>query len=251
MARPAGDSAMMKPLSMVSAIESAFAAARSPRRTAPRWRGHARPGESRCSFFTPLHYEPGYGYPVVIWLHGPGADERQLQRVMPLLSMRNYVGVAPRGNIRLQPGIACDWSPASEQLGWVDDLVLDALQAAKKKYHVDSRRVFIAGFQTGGSTALQVALRYPERFAGAISMGGAFPKVQIPLSRLHEARRLPILMVKSREPVRRIDRDFRLWYAASLDVTVCEYRGALDFTSDVFRGVNGWVIGRAARTLVA
>src|SRR5688500_15821791 len=58
------------------------------------------------TLFAPLHYEPNYAYPLVVWLHGPGDDERQLQRVMPLVSMRNYVAAAPRGVCRPQAGMA-------------------------------------------------------------------------------------------------------------------------------------------------
>ena len=45
--------------------------------------------------FGPQHYEPQYAYPLIVWLHGRGDDERQLLRVMPHVSMRNYVAVAP------------------------------------------------------------------------------------------------------------------------------------------------------------
>ena len=53
---------------------------------------HEETGDSHC-LFTPLHYERNYAYPLIVWLHGPGDDERQVTRVMPLVSMRNYVGV--------------------------------------------------------------------------------------------------------------------------------------------------------------
>ena len=46
--------------------------------------------------FVPLHYEPNYAYPLIVWLHGAQDDERQLKRVMPFISLRNYVAVAPR-----------------------------------------------------------------------------------------------------------------------------------------------------------
>ena len=49
------------------------------------------------ALFAPMHYEPGYAYPLIVWLHGTGGDQRQLQRVMPLVSMRNYVAITPRG----------------------------------------------------------------------------------------------------------------------------------------------------------
>ena len=47
--------------------------------------------------FAPIRYERGYAYPLVVWLHGALGNEQQLRRVMPLVSMRNYVAVAPRG----------------------------------------------------------------------------------------------------------------------------------------------------------
>ena len=55
------------------------------------------PSDLAHCIFTPLHYERNYAYPLVVWLHGPGDDERQVTRVMPLVSMRNYVAVGPRG----------------------------------------------------------------------------------------------------------------------------------------------------------
>jgi phospholipase/carboxylesterase len=53
--------------------------------------------EVTYSVFAPLHYEAKYPYPLIIWLHNEGTDERQLMRIMPLVSIRNYVAAAPRG----------------------------------------------------------------------------------------------------------------------------------------------------------
>src|SRR5210317_946248 len=61
------------------------------------------------AFFAPLHYEPKYSYPLMVWLHGPGHDdERQLVRIMPMISMRNYAAAAPRG-IRSDNSQTLDW----------------------------------------------------------------------------------------------------------------------------------------------
>ena len=209
-----------------------------------------RGSESRCCFFTPLHYESRYDYPVVIWLHGPRADERQLHWVMPLLSMRNYIAVAPRGNLRLQQDVGYDWSPVDSQLGRVDDLVLDALQAVKRKFHFDSRRVFLAGFQSGGNTAIEVAMRYPDRFAGAVSVGGGAAGPRLPLARLQEVRGLPILVARPHAPQDQSRCDLRLWHAAGLDVTLREFSAAGGLHNDVFRSVNAWIMGLAAGALI-
>jgi len=61
------------------------------------------------SLFVPLHYEPNYAYPLLVWLHGAGDCHRQLKQVMPHISMRNYVGVAPampRLDLPLESGTA-------------------------------------------------------------------------------------------------------------------------------------------------
>ena len=54
-------------------------------------------GDFAHALFAPIHYEPGYAYPLIVWLHGCGGDERQLRQLMPLLSLRNYLAVARAG----------------------------------------------------------------------------------------------------------------------------------------------------------
>src|SRR4051794_23350535 len=49
------------------------------------------------STFAPIHYEERYAYPLVVWLHDSDSNEQELRQVMPLISMRNYVAIAPRG----------------------------------------------------------------------------------------------------------------------------------------------------------
>ena len=51
------------------------------------------------ALFAPMHYESNYAYPLIVWLHGANDDERQLKRIMPFVSLRNYVAVSPRGTV--------------------------------------------------------------------------------------------------------------------------------------------------------
>ena len=48
--------------------------------------------------FAPIHYEERYAYPLLVWLHGDAGSEQELREIMPLVSMRNYVAIAPRGS---------------------------------------------------------------------------------------------------------------------------------------------------------
>jgi phospholipase/carboxylesterase len=87
------------------------------------------------SLFAPLHYEPGYAYPLIVWLHGEGGTENHLRRLMPMVSVRNYVAVAPRGTAR--PGNSTDakqgftWLQTGEHIHAAEQRVFDAVAAAK------------------------------------------------------------------------------------------------------------------------
>jgi hypothetical protein len=63
--------------------------------------GIADTGPSICfphRLFVPEHYESAYDYPLFVWLHSDHSSEYELDHVMHSLSLRNYVGVALRGN---------------------------------------------------------------------------------------------------------------------------------------------------------
>ena len=146
------------------------------------------------ALFAPMHYTPGYAYPLIVWLHGRGGDERQLQRVMPLVSMQNYVAVAPRG-IEMpdegEEGRPCHgWLQTEEHIQQAEQRVFDVVDLAGRKFHVSPKRVFLAGFDAGGTMAMRIAMSHPDRFAGVLSLCGAFPSGRTPFCNLVAARRL-------------------------------------------------------------
>src|ERR1043166_8063787 len=104
------------------------------------------------AFFAPLHYETNYAYPLLIWLHGSGDDETQLKRIMPLVSLSNYLGAAPRGTLECPPGAdgaGYTWCQGRAHVALAEQRVFEALELARKRYHVSPRRIFLAGFDAG------------------------------------------------------------------------------------------------------
>ncbi|HEY4234466.1 MAG TPA: PHB depolymerase family esterase, partial [Lacipirellulaceae bacterium] len=126
--------------------------------------------------FAPIHYERGYAYPLVVWLHGPLGNEQQLRRVMPLVSMRNYVAVAPRGTSgdRVRRS-AFSWQQTETDVEEAEDRVFECVATAARRFNVHPRRVFLAGLGCGGTMALRVAWNHPEQFAGVATIGGPLP----------------------------------------------------------------------------
>jgi len=206
--------------------------------------------ETICALFAPMHYEPGYAYPLIVWLHGRGDDERQLARVMPLVSMRNYVAVAPRG-FRVEadedseiPGYG--WEQSEEAITRAEQQVFDSITVAQRKFHVSRRRVFLAGFDCGGTMAFRLAMRHPRHFAGVLSLCGTFPGGYAPLGRLVEARQLQVFLAVGRDsrdyPPQKVCEDLRLFHAAGLSTTLRQYPCDHELSPQMLSDVDRWII---------
>jgi phospholipase/carboxylesterase len=198
------------------------------------------------SLFAPLHYEPNYAYPLVIWLHGPGDDERQLLRVMPLVSMRNYVSVGPRGPRHMAARASGYHFGEAADCGLAEQSVFDCLDIVTDKYNIAPRRVFLAGYQCGGTMAFRVALRHPRRFAGALSLCGAFPLGDTPLAFLDQARLLPLFIAQGRAsesyPVEQACDELRLFHSAGMHVTLRQYPCGDELNTQMLHDMNVWLM---------
>lgn len=226
-------------------------------------------GEHPATVFGPVHYERNYAYPLLVWLHGAGHNERQLVKIMPLVSLRNYVAVAPRGT-RLFDGAtespsqresapvrnAFTWSKHDGDFDAAEHSVFDLIEEARRQYHVARRRIFLAGSDVGGTMALRIALAHPDLFAGVLSLGGAFPSGRAPLARLVEARRLPIFLAHGRDDAAFSDEavgaQLKLFHAAGLQVSLRQYPGGASLAPRMLSDMDRWIMdivtGGAARS---
>jgi phospholipase/carboxylesterase len=206
--------------------------------------------DSIHSLFAPLHYEPGYAYPLIVWLHGRGSDERQLRLIMPLVSMRNYVAVAPRGlciENAVEGAKECyGWPHEGDHITRVEQHIFDSIEAASQRFHISKQRVFIGGFDCGGTMAYRIGLSHPQYFAGILSLCGTFPRGRTPFSNLPLARRLPILMSVGRDsqryPADQVCEDLRLMYTAGMSVTLRQYPCGHELSPQMLTDVDRWVI---------
>lgn len=199
--------------------------------------------------FAPLHYEPGYAYPLLVWLHGPGDDESQLRRIMPHVSLRNYVAVSMRGTLRVERvrgKSGYGWSQRSESIALAEERLDAAIARAVSRYHVAPQRIFLAGFGCGGTMALRLAMLAPWRFAGAASFCGEFPQGRTPLSQLAAARRLPLLVCCGRESedptTMRLCGNLRLLHAAGIEVCLRQYPGGAQLSPLMLSDLDRWAM---------
>ena len=204
------------------------------------------------SVFVPLHYEKKYSYPLVVWLHGSADDEAQLKKVMPHVSMRNFVSVAPCGTEliaderRTEGYLGYTWQQDSVGIATAYERVSSCIALAKSRFNVNPRRIFLAGCDDGGTMAVRLGLLYPQLFAGVASIGGALPQGLHPLIHVNRVRQLPIMLTHGRESLEyslsMVCRDLRLLHSAGISVTVRQYPAEQEVTTPMLSDLNRWIM---------
>jgi phospholipase/carboxylesterase len=197
--------------------------------------------------FSPIHYEDGYAYPLVVWLHGAAGNEQQLRRVIPSVSMRNYVAIAPRGTFANRSRRSSfGWRQSDDAIEEAAARVFDCLAIASGRFHVHPRRIFLAGVGCGGTMAVRLAWNYPDKFAGAATFGGPLPTHGQPLRHVNALRRLPCFLAtgrRSREyPEADVCRDLRLLHAAGCTVALRQYPCGDELTTAMLSDLNHWIM---------
>ncbi|MDG3005674.1 alpha/beta hydrolase [Paludisphaera mucosa] len=230
------------------------------------------------SRFVPRQYEPNYAYPLLVLLHGKGADEDQLIRAMPALSRRNYVGLGLRGPATVfkhDRPVGYSWGPEFEiperssfrnvpilsegdrfrramrepeldSMMRLEEGVFAGVREIRSLMHVHSERIFLVGCGEGAAAAYRLGLSFPERFAGVVAINGWLPSGFRPLSRFHACRDFPVLAVhgawNARVPLHRARRDVATLRAGGLRVAFQSYPCNHRLNSDMLSDVDTWIM---------
>jgi predicted esterase len=185
--------------------------------------------------FMPLGHEPGYDYPLLVWLSGATVAAEagkpfDLGRVMTRVSLRNHVAVQPV-------------AAAGEDL---EEAVWRSIERVCERVAIHRHRIFLVGQGSGGTEAFRIACRHAGEFAGVASLGGPFPLDEGLFARLADVRRLPMLLCCQRSSVvsraAHTDRMLRLFHAAGAALAMRIYPGRDDLSRAALADVNRWVM---------
>lgn len=204
--------------------------------------------------FTPLGYEPGYDYPLLVWLPDGGESQAaaggrtrrsrfDLGRVMQGVSLRNFVAVQPVA------------SPAEVRGLGIDGVVWRAIDRVRRRVSVSPRRIYLVGSGAAGTDAFRVACRHSRDFAGVVSLGGLFPLDEGAFAGLAGIRRLPMLLCCRRDAVvaaaAHTDRTLRLFHAAGAALAMRIYPAGDDLAPPILADVNRWIMDEVCGTTAA
>jgi phospholipase/carboxylesterase len=197
--------------------------------------------------FVPMHYEQRYSYPLVVWLHGPSGNEQQLQQVMPIVSLRNFVAVAPRGTVLEENSVnAFSWKQSPAHIELAEDRVFDCIDIAKRQFNIPNERIFLAGYGCGGTMAVRIAWNHPDRFKGAATIGGSLPECHRPLHHVNRLRQLPLLLACGQNASvfdqQLVCDNLRLLHSAGMTVALRQYPCADDLRTTMLNDLNNWVM---------
>ena len=150
----------------------------------------------------PDGYDETASYPLLIGLHGYGADMHDLAGLAAGIDRGGYVYVLPNGPLPAFDGsdpTARAWyerggnesaEAVRHALTALDGFVSEVLA----RYHVSPRRALLLGFSQGGALALRYGLPRPEVFAGLAVLSGSLRQVDDLLPGLPVRRLQPVFV---------------------------------------------------------
>jgi pimeloyl-ACP methyl ester carboxylesterase len=176
------------------------------------------------SVVLPPEYHHQRAYPVLIAPPNVREDPKAvLDRWMKLTREHGYILAVPRWCDNL----ATDYQYSLEEHAGVTETLRDL----KRRFHVDSERVFLTGHDWSGNLAYDVGMSYPDLFAGVVVMCGRPGKFHS--SHRNNAQYLPFYVVEgeygtdgTRDPDSRQNRQaFVYWVPRGFPSIYVEYTG--------------------------
>ena len=204
------------------AVSSALVAqAPSARRTGDQRREYVFPPTGQqmpYRIYVPKSWDGKSSLPIVLMLHGAGANEgTYLDQadglLMKLAEQHRYIVVSPLGfaplgaygNPLRLPAVFGQSAAAAAQRAAVTPArrrelnlseleVMTVLEMVTEEYGADRSRTYLAGHSMGSGGAWHLAARYPERWRAVAPMSGPFvDEATYPFDRI---RRVPIFMTE-------------------------------------------------------
>jgi phospholipase/carboxylesterase len=168
--------------------------------------------------------------PLVIVMHGRGADANDLRDIAPMLD-NGYRFVFPNAPKPFEPypGMAFGWTwfdgwPAERtSIAESRNLLLEFIDDLVAKYPTPPGKIILSGFSQGGLMAIDVGFRTKHQLAGIVVMSGAVYEEDLPPFRAD----LPVLLVHGAMddviPVLVAHRARRVLESRGVDVDYDEY----------------------------
>jgi dienelactone hydrolase len=195
----------------------------------------ARRGADEYSLQLPPEYHHGRSWPLLVALHHSGET--------PSEHLARFSGEAARhGFILVTP----EWARFSSVYTYTPEehqIVLDVIRDVRRRFQVDSDRIFLTGYGEGAMMAFDLGLAHPDWFAGVVPISGC-PK-HYPLKYLNNAQLVPFYVLggsQMGELTGNNRKAFDKWLQRGYRALYSEYKGrGVEFFSADLPAVFDWM----------
>jgi phospholipase/carboxylesterase len=150
----------------------------------------------------PDEYTPDSTYPLVVMLHGFGANMQDLAGLAPAINPTGYVYACPNAPIPFQLG------PGQTGFGWMTPrgggtaeetansvkLLSDFFDTVFQQFNVSPGQALLMGFSQGGGMTYRCGLGRAEHFAGLAALSATLPDEEELTALLPQERNQPIFI---------------------------------------------------------
>lgn len=170
----------------------------------------AEPQSGRSLIYLTIYpdgYDDARRYPLVILLHGFGANMYDLASLASEIDSRSYLYVCPNAPVPvlIGPGhLGYSWRPPRdadessdgfrEQAARIEQQVEDFIQEVTERYETAPGRALLAGFSQGGGLTYRHGLPCPDRFAGLAALSCSVQDPDTLRDRLPDKRDQPVFI---------------------------------------------------------
>lgn len=191
--------------------------------------------------------------PLLILLHGIGADENDLFGLATFLDERFFIVsvqapfALPYGGyawfeLILEPHKPIGYN--AEQFEQSRGMILKFIDEIIAEHDLDAKKVYLCGFSQGSMMSLSVALSDPEKFAGVVAMSGRAMTEMLP-DDSDKLKNLPIFVTHGiSDPVLPIENGRATKEILSrlpVELEYKEYPMAHEISQESLRDVGNWL----------
>ena len=201
----------------------------------------------------PDEYDDARRYPLVIMIHGFGANMQDLASLAPAINSKGYVYACPNGPIAFDLGqgnAGYGWaSPkgeaTSEEYANAESLLNGFFDEVTEKFFVGPENALLLGFSQGGGMTYRCGLARPQTFAGLVALSSMLPNSETLEEKLPEDRTQPIFIAHGLSdpliPAETAQNAKAFLEGAGYSPEYHEYAMAHEISEEVLRDLVPWI----------